>query len=292
MSAKKVIASGAVIVGCLLVAAGVVWAGGRDGQALWGLPILGWCAALAFVVQWIAFVPAFARQTERFYDLTGSVTYVTLTLFALFGAGAGDPRSWILASLVTVWAARLGTFLFRRVLADGSDARFDDIKPSAPRFLVAWTLQGLWVFLTLSAALIAITSVDPAPLGARDALGVSIWLAGFAIEVVADRQKRSFRASSPGHFVDTGLWAWSRHPNYFGEIVLWTGVALSASSTFSGWQWVGVISPLFVAFLLTRVSGIPILERRADERWGDDPRYQRYKARTPVLIPRPPRARP
>jgi len=289
MSAENIVASVAVIAGCLLAAAGVTWAGGDGGQWLWGLPILGWCAALAFIVQWIAFVPAFARQTERFYDLTGSVTYVTVTLVALLVGGASDHRSWVLASLVTVWAARLGSFLFRRVLADGSDSRFDDIKPSAPRFLVAWTLQGLWVFLTLNAALIAITTVEPAPIGVYDALGVSIWVAGFAIEVVADRQKRAFRKSSPGRFIDTGLWAWSRHPNYFGEIVLWTGVTVSASSTFSGWQWVGIISPFFVAFVLMRVSGIPLLERRADQRWGDDERYQRYKARTPVLIPRLPR---
>jgi len=190
--------------------------------------------------------------------------------------------------LVFAWASRLGSFLFRRVRAAGSDPRFDEIKSSASRFLIAWTLQGLWVFLTLCAALAAITTRSPSDFGMLDGLGVTVWAIGFAIEVVADRQKGRFRAEHPGHYIDTGLWSWSRHPNYFGEIVLWIGVALIASSTLQGWQWVTMISPVFVIFLLTRVSGVPLLEKRADERWANDENYQRYKANTSVLILRPP----
>ena len=248
-----------------------------------------WCAALAFAVQWVAFVPAFVRQTERFYDLTGSLTYMGVTLFAVAASGATTVRALLLAMLVFVWAGRLGSFLFRRIHQEGSDARFDGIKPSAPRFFIAWTLQGLWVFLTLCAALAAITTLEPAPLGVRDLAGVLIWALGFAIEVIADRQKSAHRKAHPGHFVDSGLWAWSRHPNYFGEIVLWVGVAVIASSALRGWQWVTMISPVFVALLLTKVSGIPILEKRADDRWGGEPDYQRYKSQTPVLLLRPPK---
>lgn len=246
------------------------------------------CAALAFAVQWVAFVPAYWRQTERFYDLTGSLTYVTVVGFAIVASASLDPRSVILGLLIFTWALRLGTFLFRRIRSEGSDSRFDGIKTSAARFFVAWTLQGLWVFLTLSAALAAITTTAPEDLGVRDVLGVGIWTAGFSIEVIADRQKSRFRDEHPGRFVHTGLWAWSRHPNYFGEIVLWTGIFVIASSTLRGWQWVTAISPLFVVFLLTRISGIPILEKRAEERWGDQEAYRRYKRTTPVLIPRPP----
>jgi steroid 5-alpha reductase family enzyme len=289
MSAKKTLASAGVVAVCLALAAGVAWAGSRGGEAWMGFPILFWCAAIAFVVQWIAFVPAYARQTERFYDLTGSLTYISVTVFALFASRSTDVRSVVLTLLVFVWASRLGTFLFRRIRSEGTDSRFDDIKPSAPRFFVAWTLQGLWVFLTLCAALAAITTKEPAGIGAVDALGLGIWALGFGIEAVADRQKSEFRTDHPGRFIDTGLWAWSRHPNYFGEIILWLGVATIAASTLRGWQWVTMISPAFVALLLTRISGIPILEKRADDRWGGDPDYERYKERTPVLIPRPPR---
>jgi steroid 5-alpha reductase family enzyme len=289
MGFKRVAVSSIVMAGAALVASGVAWAGGHGGTDLAGVPVMGWCAALAFMVQWLAFVPAYVRQTERFYDLVGSLTYIAVTGFAILAAGDKSLRAMVLGLLVSVWAVRLGSFLFRRIRAEGSDGRFDDIKPSASRFLVAWTLQGLWVFVTLGAALAAITARAPAAPGFRDYLGAAIWVVGFAIEVVADRQKRRFRAYNPSHYIDTGLWAWSRHPNYFGEIVLWTGVAVIASSTLRGWQWVTMISPLFVVFLLTRVSGIPILERRADERWGDREGYRRYKASTPLLIPRPPR---
>ncbi len=278
----------AVIVGAVAVAGFVAWAGSQDGSTLLGVPVMASCAILSFGVQWLAFVPAYLRRTERFYDLVGSLTYLTVTAFAIGGTQSRDARSWVLGLLVGVWAVRLGSFLFRRIRSEGSDGRFDEIKQSASRFFVAWTLQGLWVFLTLCAALAAITTTAPADLGVLDGVGFSIWLFGFCLEVIADRQKSEFRRQNPGRYIDTGLWAWSRHPNYFGEIVLWTGIAVMASSTLNGWQWITLVSPLFVTLLLTRISGIPLLEKRADERWGDDAGYQAYKARTPVLIPRPP----
>ena len=286
---KQASTSLAIIVACLAAASTVAWAGGDGGAELAGLSIIGWCAASSFLIQWLAFLPSYRLQTERYYDLTGSLTYIGLTLLALSTTPAIGPRSAVLGLLVIVWAGRLGTFLFRRIQAAGSDSRFDSIKTNAWRFLVAWTLQGLWVFLTLCAALAAMTAIAPAPMGGLDVLGLGIWIAGFAIEVSADRQKSQFREAHPDRFVDQGLWAWSRHPNYVGEIVLWIGVAVIASSTLRGWQWLTWVSPAFVTLLLTRISGIPILERRADERWSGVADYERYKAHTPVLIPRPPR---
>ena len=289
MAVKRIALASTVVSAAVMVAAAVAWAGSHGSEKLGGIPALFWCAAIAFGVQWLAFVPAYWKQTEQFYDLVGSLTYMLVTGFAIFTSRPNDVRSAILGLLVFIWASRLGSFLFRRVRRAGSDPRFDEIKPSASRFLVAWTLQGLWVFLTLCAALAAITTVTPSPVGVLDACGLGVWVIGFAIEVVADRQKSEFRANNPGHYVHTGLWAWSRHPNYFGEIVLWFGVALIAASTLRGWQWATMISPIFVIVLLTRVSGIPLLEKRSDERWGDQDDYRQYKARTPVLIPRPPR---
>ena len=117
---------------------------------------------------------------------------------------------------------------------------------------------------------------------------------GFSIEIVADRQKSAFRAdpANAGRFISSGLWAWSRHPNYFGEIVLWFGIAILAWPALAGWQLATLVSPLFVYVLLTKGSGIPPLETRAEERWGDDPAYRAYVERTPVLWPRPPRSSP
>jgi len=279
------------VVATLLVGAAVAWAGSQGSVTSFRVPVFALCGAISFAVNWLVFVHAYANQTEQYFDLTGSLTYLTLVAVGLALAGA-SPRSLLLALLVAVWAVRLGSFLFARIRQDGSDGRFDDLKPHFARFLMTWTLQGLWVFLTLSCALAAITSAQSKPLGVVAAIGTALWLTGFAIEVVADQQKRAFRASpdNRAHFIRTGLWAWSRHPNYFGEITLWAGIALISVPALSGWQLVTLISPVFVYVLLTRISGIPLLESRAKKKWGADPEFQAYKARTPALWPRPPAA--
>ncbi len=276
----------------LAIAAGVSWAGSQHGVWVASLPVFAWCGILSFAVNWVAFVHAYRAQSERYFDLTGSVSYVSVVALALVLSGATDPRSLLLGALIGVWAARLGSFLFARIRRDGKDGRFDAIKTSVSRFFLAWTLQGLWVFLTLACALAAMTSSHSAPLGGLAFLGTAVWVAGFGIEVVADREKRRFRdrPENRGRFIQTGLWAWSRHPNYFGEITLWLGVALIALPALSGWQLVTLISPVFVLVLLTRISGIPPLEARAEEAWGNDPAYRAYRDNTPALVLRPPRS--
>jgi steroid 5-alpha reductase family enzyme len=266
------------------------WLVDDSDKLLFGLPLLVTLALFAYAIQWLAFVPAYWRQTEHFYDLTGSLTYAAVVLLGLW-AGEAHDRALLLALLVLAWCARLGSFLFRRVRRDGKDGRFDDIKPDWSRFLLAWTMQGLWVFMTLLAALIAMTDSAPAAIDAWAIVGAGIWLGGFAIEVAADAQKSSFKAdpANQGRFIDSGLWAWSRHPNYFGEILLWVGICIIASPSFVAWQWLGLLSPLFVAWLITRVSGVPLLEERSDEKWGGQADYEQYKASTPVLFLRPPR---
>lgn len=274
----------------ILVAAGVAWAGSQGGVRIGGFPIFAVAVGLIFLIQWLAFIAAYKLQTEKFYDLTGSITYISVTTLAVLLSPVVDDRSVLLLAVVLVWATRLGTFLFNRVLKAGKDARFDDIKLSFFRFLSTWTLQGLWVTFTAAAALAAITTNVRRDLGWFALIGFVIWACGFAIEVLADAQKTAFRADpeNEGQFIDTGLWAWSRHPNYFGEIVIWVGVAIIALPVLRGWQWVTLISPVFVTLLITRISGVPILERRADEKWGGQEDYEAYKDRTPVLIPRPP----
>lgn len=286
----KALQSGLAI-GAVLVVAGVVaWAGSAGGVRVAGVPQFALCGALAFALNWLAFVPSFAFQTERYYDLTGSITYWVLIVCAWTLGESPDPRSWLLGGLVGIWALRLGSFLFLRILREGSDRRFEELKPDFARFLLAWTLQGLWAFLTLSCALAAMTAGARVSIGWVAALGLAVWCAGFGIEVAADHQKRKFRSrpENRDRFIDSGLWSWSRHPNYFGEITLWVGIALIALPALSGWQYVTLISPVFVFALITRISGIPPLESRADEKWGSDPAYRAYKAKTPVLFPRPP----
>ncbi len=277
----------------VLVGAAVAVAGSRGGASVGGVPVFALGVGLAFTIQWLAFVPAYLLQDEGFYDLTGSLTYISVTILAVALSPEVGGRSILLLALVVVWAARLGFYLFRRIRGAGKDERFDRIKPSFVRFLNAWTLQGLWVSLTLAAALAAVTTTVRKDLGVVALIGVVVWAAGFGIEAAADRQKSRFRAepANKGRFISSGLWAWSRHPNYFGEITLWVGVALVAVPVLQGWQWVTLVSPLFVALLLTRISGVPPLEKRADQKWGGQEDYEAYKARTPVLVPLPPARR-
>ena len=258
-----------------------------------GLTLAGWPAMTAlalgaFAIQWLAFIPARLFQTERFYDLTGSITYIAVTLAAISAATAPSGAQWLIAIMIFIWAGRLGSFLFRRIHAAGGDQRFDHIKVSSSRFFVAWTLQGAWVVMTSCAALTAILSAEQTAVGVIYVMGAVMWVAGFVIEVMADRQKSRFRAdpANAGRFINVGLWARSRHPNYFGEILLWAGIAVMAVPYLSGTQWVVMLSPLFVYALLTRISGIPTLARRGQQLWGDDPTYQAYVANTPRLLPR------
>ena len=277
----------------LTVGSGLAIAGGIGGARIGSLSIFTLGVLVAFVVQWIVFLPSYLAGSERFFDLTGSFTYVSVTAISISLSPTPGVRSWMLLALVLIWAARLGSFLYRRVRRAGKDGRFDALKTSFPRFLMTWTLQGLWVSFTLAAALAAITSSVRAPFGVISWLGLVVWMLGFGIEVIADEQKRRFRADSrnAGSFIRTGLWAWSRHPNYFGEIMVWFGVALLSLPVLRGWQYVTLISPVFVFLLLTRISGIPLLEKRADEKWSGQEDYERYKRSTPVLVPRPPRSR-
>lgn len=242
---------------------------------------------IIFAIQWLAFIPAYFFQTERFYDLVGSLTYILTVIVALMLTPKIDTRTVLLASLLMVWAFRLGLFLFVRIHAAGGDSRFDQIKRSPLRFFITWTLQALWISITASAALFAILSSTAIDLGLFAYIGLLLWCLGFAMEAVADSQKSRFRKdpANAGRFIQSGLWSWCRHPNYTGEILLWVGVAFIALPVLEDWRYIGLLSPIFVAFLLIRVSGIPLLERAGQDRWGDDVEYQAYLKRTSKLIP-------
>ena len=244
---------------------------------------------LAFLIQWVAYIPAYVFQTEKFYDLTGSLTYLSVTWYALILA-SGDFANANLANtvivlLISLWALRLGSFLFMRIHKDGEDKRFRTIKPSATQFFMTWTLQGLWVSLCSMCALTAISSDNGVVINALFYFGLGLFLLGFSIEIVADNQKSKFRSfpENRDKFITTGLWAKSRHPNYFGEIVLWAGIAVMSFSSLEGWQYLTLISPIFTYILLVYVSGVRMLEARADIKWGHDENYKKYKSNTPVL---------
>ncbi len=286
---KQVISSVFIIFAIIAVGAAIAIAGSQNGATIFnGFPLLAFCVLMAFAINWIAFIPAYIFQTEKFFDLTGSITYISVSILGFVFSPTRDARTLIVVVLVLIWALRLGTFLFRRILKEGKDSRFDHLKPNFFRFLIVWTLQGLWVTFTLAAALVIITTSAKKPLGVLAIVGLVIWLVGFAIESIADAQKTKWRSNpeNKGKFINVGLWSRSRHPNYFGEIMIWLGVAIIAIPILKEWQFFSLVSPVFVAILLTRISGVPMLEKRADEKWGGNDDYEEYKRNTPVLIPK------
>ena len=244
-------------------------------------------AALDFGIQWSLWVVASIYQTEKFYDLAGSSTFIFLTLQSLRWQRKVNLRQLVQSGCVTVWALRLGLFLFHRIIQDGKDNRFNKVRGSPRLFLIYWTVQGVWVWLTLLPTLILNTSTKDEKLTWRDYLGWSLWLVGFTLEVAADRQKSQFRAdpANRGKWISSGLWSLCQYPNYLGEILMWSSLFLPASSVMSGHQYWSAISPMFVAYLVTRVSGIPILERQGLKKWGHLTEYQKYRQNTAVLIP-------
>ena len=249
------------------------------------------CAIICIGSQWLAWIPASIKQTERFYDLIGGLTYLSLVIFSLWaGSQSESPslRELIISLLVIIWSLRLSTFLYFRIHRVGKDGRFDELKNSPIRFLVPWTLQGLWVFLTMIVVIVINSQQGPSPdIGIWDFIGLGIWILGFVIEVLADNQKSVFNSKleNKGKWIDSGLWSLSRHPNYFGEILLWSGIAIIGLSCLSGLELLTWISPLFIYLLLTKISGVPLLDKRALEKWGEDPEYQKYRDKTFLLLP-------
>ena len=245
---------------------------------------------LAFAIQWIAFIPAYVFQTEKFYDLTGSLTYLSVIWYSLVFSSNQftnlNGANIAIVLLISLWAIRLGSFLFMRIHHDGEDKRFRSIKPSASQFFMTWTLQGLWVSLCSMCALTAISSTTGVVMNAFFYIGLALFILGFVVEVIADKQKSAFRANKENKdkFITSGLWSKSRHPNYFGEIVLWAGIAVMSFSSLQGLQYLTLISPIFTYFLLVYVSGVRMLEARGDIKWGDNPDYQDYKKKTPTLF--------
>ncbi len=268
----------------------IALAGSQGSAEYAGLSLFAICASVSYLLHWIIFVPSFIGQTEHYFDLTGTISYLTAIALGFYLNPSSDPRDLLIGVLITIWAIRLGTFLFTRVKKDGKDKRFTVMKTQFVWYLMTWTIGGCWVFITMAAGLAAITSNTTVALGWPALVGTLLWIIGFSIEIIADKQKRDFKKdnSKDKEFITTGLWAWSRHPNYFGEIILWIGVTIIAYPVLVGWQLCTLISPIFVYVLLTRISGVPLLENRAIKKWGSDPEYTSYLERTPVLIMRKP----
>ena len=270
----------------------VAFTAGQNSIDFYGIPLIAVCFIYSYIIHWIFFVHGYLFQTEHYFDAIGSFTFVSLSLFLIFVVR--DFYAFLICSLVAIWSLRLGSFLFSRVKRSGRDTRFTEMKKNFFWFFMTWNLSALWVFLSYVAGMVAVTSKYSSELSFIDfvfcSVGFLVWLSGFIIEVVADNQKKKFKEdlNNNDKFISHGLWSWSRHPNYFGEILLWIGIAIIALPIFKGWDYIALISPIFIYYLLVKVSGIPMLEKSANEKWGSDPNYIKYKENTNILFLRKP----
>ena len=275
----------------------VAYIAGQNSVDFFGFPLLIFCFLYSYIVHWIFFIHAYIFQTEHYFDATGSFTYISLSVILILNSILSssfeglNPYTYLIGIMVILWSLRLGMFLFKRVKDVGQDVRFIEMKKDFSWFFMTWTLSGLWVFLTYVAGLSAMTSINLIENMSSYhfvfmIIGFLLWILGFAIEILADNQKKIFREnpSNKGKFISSGLWAWSRHPNYFGEIILWLGIAIIAFPSMNGGEFLGLISPLFVYVLLTKISGIPMLEKSSDNKWGLEEDYIKYKKNTPILF--------
>ena len=241
---------------------------------------------LSFIFHWLLFIPAFIFKTEKFYDLTGSLSYITIILYVLISSnnGINNFGNVILSSLIIIWTLRLGSFLFFRIKKAGEDKRFREIKKSFSWFFMAFTFSGMWVSIC---ALCALTGISNGiELTGVTYIGILLFVIGLTLEIIADTQKTNFRKikDNEDKFITTGLWKYSRHPNYLGEIILWIGVAIISYSSLEINQLFTLISPIFTYLLLVYVSGINLLEKSGEKKWGNLKEYRKYKKDTPRLF--------
>lgn len=232
------------------------------------------------------FVPAYLKQTDKLTDISYGVSFGLLGIFAYYRSEKTMLHT-ILLIAVLAWSFRIGAFLLYRIRRIGKDSRFDGMRDNFFKFLRFWVLQGVSVFVVLISSLIAWRAEETSLTNISWA-GLALFIAGLLTEATADIEKFRFNSNptNAGKWIDMGLWRKSRHPNYLGEMSVWAGLFIFVLPSLDGWQaLIALTSPLYIISLISFVSGIPLLEKSADERWGKDKDYQNYKKEVPVLIP-------
>ena len=255
--------------------------------AITGIQNITYAVLFIFLIHLLIFVPSYYFQTEKFFDLTGTISYVSSVFFIFFKTNTVDSinlGSLALSTFIIIWSLRLGTFLFLRIKKAGKDRRFNEIKKSFSWFFMTFSLSGMWVTICSICALTGIA--NGIIFSSTTIIGIIIFTIGFTIEIIADSQKTKFRAmdDNKDKFISIGLWKYSRHPNYLGEIILWLGISLISFSSLEGLQYITLISPIFTYLLLVNVSGINLLEKSGEKKWGHLDSYKSYKENTPRLI--------
>lgn len=244
---------------------------------------------LALIIQLAFFLLAFIKKTDLFTDLSYGLTFIVLTLFLIFQQKQTQLPQMLLSLAILLWALRLINYLLIRIIVIKKDRRFDGVRENFFRFFLFWFFQGLSVWLIMLPAIFYLTLKVKIGFNLLIPIGLLIWFKGLVIETVADWQKFSFKLKPENKkkWIESGLWRYSRHPNYFGEIMCWWGLFIMVAPHLQGWQYLTIIGPLYITFLLLFVSGIPTLEKRYKQIYGKNKQYLKYKKQTSLLIPLP-----
>ncbi|KZV56494.1 hypothetical protein F511_22302 [Dorcoceras hygrometricum] len=229
-------------------------------------------------------------KIDKLTDFAGSTNFVVLAVLTLVVKGSWHFRQVVLSLLVIIWGLRLGVFLLMRILQWGEDRRFDEMRTNFGKLAFFWIFQALWVW-TVSLPLTVVNSSNRNPsVQSRDIIGWIMWSIGIFVEATADQQKLLFKNNQEnrGRWCNVGLWKYSRHPNYFGEILLWWGIFVAATPVLKNAEWLVILGPIFLTLLILFLSGIPLLEKSSDLKYGNTSEYIHYKRTTSPLVLLPP----
>ena len=247
------------------------------------ITILIYSLLIIIAVNVAAYIWAYYKQSDHLTDISYSLCFIGLSIYLLLRSGDLSVERLLLAAMVVLWGVRLGGFLFYRINKMGRDYRFDAFRGSWSGFLKFWILQSVSIWIIALPVIIGLSATQPQFLFA----GLAIWFMGWIIETVADYQKFRFK-SDPIHkddFISIGLYSKIRHPNYLGEILIWSGIFIYTIPVLSGWSWLAVISPLWLIILLVFISGIPLIDSNAIKKYGNEQAYKDYRRKSWYLLP-------